>query len=68
VDPERGEHAKLAVSGEEDQRRIARASGGGGEHFIEHYNQSAQPFVWTKTADQILTMAVKQQPTSGTPH
>jgi transposase len=38
------------------------------EHFIEHYNQRAQPFVWTKTADQILAKAVKQQPTSGTPH
>jgi transposase len=38
------------------------------EYFIEHYNQRAQPFVWTKTADQILTKAIKQQPTSGTPH
>ena len=38
------------------------------EYFIEHYNQRAQPFVWTKTADQILTKATKQQPTSGTLH
>jgi transposase len=38
------------------------------EYFIEHYNQRAQPFVWTKTADQILAKAIKQQPTSGTPH
>jgi len=38
------------------------------EHFIEHYNQRAQPLIWTKTADQILTKAVKQQPTSGTLH
>jgi transposase len=38
------------------------------EYFIEHYNQRAQPFVWTKTADEILTKAIKQQPTSGTLH
>jgi transposase len=38
------------------------------EYFIEHYNQRAQPFVWTKTADDILAKAIKQQPTSGTPH
>jgi len=30
------------------------------EHFIEHYNQRAQPFVWTKTAEQVLAKAVKQ--------
>ena len=38
------------------------------EYFIEHYNQRAQPFVWTKTTDEILTKAIKQQPTSGTLH
>jgi len=38
------------------------------EYFIEHYNQRAQPFVWTKTADEILAKAIKQQPTSGTLH
>jgi len=36
--------------------------------FIEGYNQRAQPFIWTKTADGILTKAIKQQPTSGTLH
>jgi transposase len=38
------------------------------DFYIEHYNQRAQPFVWTKTADAILAKAVKQQPTSGTLH
>lgn len=39
------------------------------EHFIAGYNDRAQPFVWTKTADQILVKATKdQQPTSGTLH
>ncbi len=38
------------------------------EHFIASYNQRAQPFVWTKTAETILTKATKQQPTSGTLH
>ena len=38
------------------------------EYFIEHYNQRAQPFAWTKTADEILAKAIKQQPTSGTLH
>ncbi|MDQ3146024.1 MAG: IS630 family transposase [Actinomycetota bacterium] len=38
------------------------------EHFIAGYNQRAQPFVWTKTADAILAKATKQQPTSGTLH
>ncbi|MBA2513013.1 MAG: hypothetical protein H0V26_01620 [Solirubrobacterales bacterium] len=38
------------------------------ETFIEGYNQRAQPFVWTKTPDEILTKAIKQQPTSGTLH
>jgi transposase len=38
------------------------------EHFIEGYNQRAQPFVWTKTAEQVLTKATKHQATSGTLH
>ncbi|HEY8624503.1 MAG TPA: IS630 family transposase, partial [Solirubrobacteraceae bacterium] len=38
------------------------------EHYIDGYNDRAQPFVWTKTADQVLAKAVKQQPTSGTLH
>lgn len=38
------------------------------EMFIESYNERAQPFVWTKTADAILAKASKQQLTSGTLH
>jgi hypothetical protein len=38
------------------------------EHFIEGYNQRAQPFVWTKTAEQVLAKAVKRQDTSETLH
>jgi len=38
------------------------------EYFIDSYNQRAQPFIWTKTPDQILAKATKRQPTSGTPH
>ncbi len=38
------------------------------EHYIDGYNDRAQPFVWTKTADQVLAKAIKQQPTSGTLH
>jgi len=38
------------------------------EHFIAGYNERAQPFVWTKTAEEILTKAIKRQPTSGTLH
>jgi len=38
------------------------------EHFIAGYNDRAQPFVWTKTPDQILAKAREQQPTSGTLH
>jgi len=37
------------------------------DHFITHYNDRAQPFVWTRTADEILTKA-KRQDTSGTEH
>ena len=38
------------------------------EFFIENYNGRAQPFVWTKTAEQVLAKALKEQPTSGTLH
>ncbi|MCA1693481.1 MAG: IS630 family transposase [Actinobacteria bacterium] len=38
------------------------------EHFIDGYNEGAAPFVWTKTAEQILDKAVKRQDTSETLH
>ena len=38
------------------------------ESFIAGYNQRAQPFVWTKTAESILAKADKRQATSGTLH
>ena len=38
------------------------------EFYIEGYNERAQPFVWTKTADQVIAKASKQQATSGTLH
>jgi len=38
------------------------------ETFIEGYNQRAQPFVWTKTAQDVLAKATKHQATSGTLH
>ena len=38
------------------------------ELFIEGYNQRAQPFVWTKTAETVLAKATKHQATSGTLH
>ncbi len=38
------------------------------EYFIAGYNERAQPFVWTKTAEEILAKAIKRQPTSGTLH
>ena len=31
------------------------------EHFIENYNDRAQPFVWTKTAEHILAKATRDQ-------
>ena len=37
------------------------------EHFIEGYNDRAQPFVWTKSAGEVLAKA-KVQGTSGTEH
>jgi len=38
------------------------------EHFIDGYNQRAQPFVWTKTPEQILAKAIKRKGTSETVH
>ena len=38
------------------------------ETFIEGYNQRAQPFVWTKTAENVIAKATKHQATSGTLH
>ena len=38
------------------------------EHFIDGYNERAQPFVWTKTAEQTLAKTAKQHPTPGTLH
>jgi transposase len=37
-------------------------------HFIDGYNQRAQPFVWTKTPEQILNKAIQSKATSGTLH
>ena len=37
------------------------------EYFIDGYNERAQPFVWTKSADEVLAKA-KRQGTSGTEH
>ena len=37
------------------------------KHFITTHNEQAKPFVWTKSADQILAKAVRQE-TSGTGH
>jgi transposase len=38
------------------------------EHFIESYNERALPFVWTKTAEQVLEKAIDNQDTSETLH
>jgi len=35
--------------------------------FIDGYNERCRPFIWTKTADEILPRATRQ-PTSGTRH
>ena len=37
------------------------------QRFIEAHNEHAKPFVWTKSSDQILAKAVRQE-TSGTEH
>jgi len=36
--------------------------------YIANWNQHPKPFTWTKTADEILAKAIKQQTTSGTEH
>jgi hypothetical protein len=36
--------------------------------FIDGWNQRCQPFVWTKTADEILTKATGGQSSSFTRH
>jgi transposase len=38
------------------------------EHLIEGYNERAQPFVWTKTAERVLNKATQRQDTSETLH
>jgi transposase len=38
------------------------------EHFIDGYNERAQPFVWTKTAEHVLKKATQKQDTSETLH
>jgi hypothetical protein len=38
------------------------------EYFIDGYNERAQPFVWTKTPEQVLAKAVQKQDTSETLH
>lgn len=38
------------------------------ERFVTGYNERAQPFVWTRTPEQVLAKAVKQQATSETEH
>jgi hypothetical protein len=38
------------------------------EHFIEGYNERAQPFVWTETPEQVLAKAIQKQDTSETLH
>ncbi|HEX4019357.1 MAG TPA: IS630 family transposase, partial [Frankiaceae bacterium] len=37
------------------------------ENFIDGWNDRCQPFVWTKTADEILTKANRKK-TSATRH
>src|SRR5262249_34224163 len=36
--------------------------------FVAGWNERACPFVWTKTAEQVLAKAIKDKPTSGTEH
>jgi transposase len=38
------------------------------DYFIDGYNERAQPFVWTKTAEQVLAKAIERQDTSETLH
>src|SRR3990167_9581837 len=57
------------------RRQVRRGSYGSGsdlisaiQRFIDHYNQHAGAFVWTKTSEQILAKAIKPQDTSETEH
>jgi hypothetical protein len=34
------------------------------ETFIDAWNERCQPFIWTKSADQVIPHATKGQPTS----
>ena len=36
--------------------------------FIDAWNDRCEPFVWTKTADEIVSRAVPRKKTSGTRH
>ena len=38
------------------------------EHYIAGYNDRAEPFIWTKIAEQVLQKAIKRQDTSETLH
>ena len=38
------------------------------ETFIDGWNERCQPFIWTKTADEILTKATSGQRSSFTRH
>jgi transposase len=38
------------------------------ETYIDGWNERCQPFIWTKTADQILAKAKPRKKTSNTPH
>jgi len=38
------------------------------ETFIDGWNERCEPFVWTKTADDILTKATNRKQTSNTRH
>ena len=58
--PSRAEEANGKTSPEELIAAIDR--------YVATWNEHAHPFTWTKTADQILAKAIKQQPTSGTEH
>ena len=49
-------------------RRGSYASVGELIAAIERFVERAQPFVWTKTSQEVLAKAIKQQPTSETEH
>ena len=38
------------------------------QRYIDGYNQRANPFVWTKTPEQVLAKAINPQATSETEH